>query len=41
MMVSLHLLGGTGGVRPEAISEWLHELGNALAPEPPEPRLCH
>jgi hypothetical protein len=35
MMVSLHLLGGAGGVQPESLSQWLHELGNALMPEPP------
>jgi hypothetical protein len=40
MMVSLHLLGGAGGVQPESLSQWLHELGNALAPEPPA-SVCH
>jgi hypothetical protein len=41
MMVSLHLLGGPGGVQRESLSQWLHELGDALAPESPEPRPCH
>jgi hypothetical protein len=35
VMVSLHLLSGPGGVQPESLSQWLHELGNALMPEPP------
>jgi hypothetical protein len=37
VMVSLHLLGGPGGVQPESLSTWLHELGDALAPEPGSP----